>query len=1304
MAVTRIKNNQITDSTVNAAAKLQDYSITSGKIANNLTYGSSLIIAGNLTVQGNVTTIETTDLVIEDPLILLAKDQTGTPTLDIGFIGKRGNEENIAWVWDESADQFATVFTSSEVTNTVVTISSYASMRTQDLTASNVTVTGNITSNILTANSFVVSGNISANNLAIGNAITAKTLNTTGNVYIGGNLTVDGNVTYININDLRIEDPIIVLGTGPNGAPLTTNDNLDRGIFMEYYTTGRGNSFVGWQNTSGNMIIANNVKFSGNDVVQVDSYGTLNVGNIFPQSANVAGTTSTRFLTVDGQSGQNFTVNGATNNILTVNPVTSTVQVGTGNTTTGATFVIAAADSMLLPVGNNAQRPGAPQTGMFRFNTTIDAIEYYTSASWESVSANFTVIQFDQFSGDGSTVAFTLTDSITTAAAIVCINGVVQLPFTSYTITGVTLTFTEAPVSTDVIDVRLITTTSTVVGISNPNGSASISTDQNLPYLGIVGNLIPTPNNTYSLGNATNRWTEGWFANSSVIIGNVKLSEVNNTLSITNYSTNAAIAIANLSLQNGTSNIAIPTTNGNVLVYSGGNLAATFSTNGYITAPTDVVATANTVAAHNWAGSAKAWLAAKGEAVPNRLTLGVANISGPVQTAIVNQSNGALAYSEFIAINNVGNTEQGWISMGINSNEYNDPGFLLTGADDAYVLYEAPVGSAGSGNLVLATGSNGTDNAIVFGAGGFATGNTQMTIIPDQAVHIEIPTVSTSASTGALTVVGGVGVLGNVNVQGDVGIGGNLAVSLTSTITANNFQANEHIWSGLVQPWLTAEAESATGKRFVAVANTAGPAQNLQVNQSSDTLAYAEFIAINNLGNTAEGWISMGINSSTYNDPGFQLTGADDGYLLFDTNGASSSGPGNLVIATGNNGSRNAIVFGAGGFATGNVQMAIIPDSQVLISIPTRSTSTGTGALVVNGGVGLTGNLNVGGNVNIAGNITLGGSGNTIDVSALAVSDPLIYMGANNAADVLDLGFVGEYKKSSVATYAGLVRDASDGSFRFFANVVPKPTSTINFAAANLVYPSVAAGNLLLQSTTAATSTVTGALVVPGGAGIAGAVYIGGLINAVGNVIAGNVQSGAAITATTTINATGNVTGGNLVTGGNITATGALSVNSGGGTIAIVNAASNGVGNIGSSTSYFNTVFAKATSAQYADLAEMYETDNAYEPGTVMAFGGTREVTISLVSNDARVAGVVSTTPSYLMNSAQPGEFTAAIALQGRVPTQVTGPVRKGDMMVSAGDGRACACAAPQMGTVIGKALEDHSGGTGVIEVVVGRL
>jgi hypothetical protein len=155
----------------------------------------------------------------------------------------------------------------------------------------------------------------------------------------------------------------------------------------------------------------------------------------------------------------------------------------------------------------------------------------------------------------------------------------------------------------------------------------------------------------------------------------------------------------------------------------------------------------------------------------------------------------------------------------------------------------------------------------------------------------------------------------------------------------------------------------------------------------------------------------------------------------------------------------------------------------------------------------------------------------------------------------------------------------------------------------------------------------------------------------------------------------------------------------------IVKTGTNGVGNIGQSGNAFDTVFAKATSAQYADLAEMYEADQPIEPSVVVCFGGTKEVEICEIDSCTRIAGVVSTNPSYLMNSNQVGEHVVAVALTGRVPVRVTGRVRKGDMMVAAGDGRARAEAEPKLGTVIGKALENTPEGfDGVIEVVVGRL
>jgi len=154
----------------------------------------------------------------------------------------------------------------------------------------------------------------------------------------------------------------------------------------------------------------------------------------------------------------------------------------------------------------------------------------------------------------------------------------------------------------------------------------------------------------------------------------------------------------------------------------------------------------------------------------------------------------------------------------------------------------------------------------------------------------------------------------------------------------------------------------------------------------------------------------------------------------------------------------------------------------------------------------------------------------------------------------------------------------------------------------------------------------------------------------------------------------------------------------------ITSGSANATANIGSASTYFNTVHAKATSAQYADVAEYYASDADYEPGTVVVFGGSNEITISTQNGDDRVAGVISTNPAYIMNAGLQCEHAVAVALSGRVPTRVIGPVTKGNMMVSAGNGYAQACATPAVGTVIGKSLENFSGTTGVIEVVVGRM
>jgi len=136
---------------------------------------------------------------------------------------------------------------------------------------------------------------------------------------------------------------------------------------------------------------------------------------------------------------------------------------------------------------------------------------------------------------------------------------------------------------------------------------------------------------------------------------------------------------------------------------------------------------------------------------------------------------------------------------------------------------------------------------------------------------------------------------------------------------------------------------------------------------------------------------------------------------------------------------------------------------------------------------------------------------------------------------------------------------------------------------------------------------------------------------------------------------------------------------------------------------YANLFQGTATSARYADLAEVYATDKDLEPGTVVCFGGEKEVTSCDSELSHAVAGVVSTDPAYLMNSAAEGQ---SIALAGRVPCKVVGPVAKGDLMVTSDvEGHAKADNDAPAGRIIGKAISSKDGDdAGVIEVLVNMM
>jgi hypothetical protein len=372
---------------------------------------------------------------------------------------------------------------------------------------------------------------------------------------------------------------------------------------------------------------------------------------------------------------------------------------------------------------------------------------------------------------------------------------------------------------------------------------------------------------------------------------------------------------------------------------------------------------------------------------------------------------------------------------------------------------------------------------------------------------------------------------------------------------------------------------------------------------------------------------------------------ADGGGLVFSTGNASTTGIGGRLNMTAGN--------GAGAGAGGNITLT-----------GGRGGGNSFGAYIyANGGLGNASNT--------GGELVLGaGRGN----------------GTNTAG-------------GNITVYGGIGTGTGQPGNIIFQTTTPGSTGTATQSLANRL---VISGNVVNVTTNvAATSTTSGALVVVGGMGVGGNVYAGAFYGSATGLTAipGAEVSGAVAFATTAnavagANVSGTVAQATLVMGAtqnNITTLGALTtLSTGANTTA------------GTITGNWSLSDGSRLTATYADLAEYYEADVSYEPGTVLMFGGEKEVTLA-EDGTSKVAGVVSTNPAYVMNATCPGLLTA-VALQGRVPCKVRGKISKGDMLISGGNGFARPNKFPSMGTVIGKALQDFDGYEGVIEVAVGRL
>ena len=321
-------------------------------------------------------------------------------------------------------------------------------------------------------------GNIRINNNTI------SSINTNGNIEITPNGTGEVVASTLSVSDLTNQRVVLA---GLNGS-LTDSPNLTFDGTSLYIG---GNSVL--DSTSIGNIAINNLTISTlitNSNLYLTPNGTgvvvasaLEVTDLVPGRIIYSGTAgrlkSESTLTYDDLTNDlrigNLSLRDNTISITDSNGSITIEPNGSGLT------IIDSTTSLTVPVGGTGDRPLVPAVGMFRFNSGSSQLEYYDGSGWVSITPGFTSITSDEFFGDGSTLQFTLSQASTTTGTIISINGALQKPTTSYTVSGTALLFTEAPQPGDVIEARTVVTTSVVSEIRD--ASTYLKSDNTIPAI-----------------------------------------------------------------------------------------------------------------------------------------------------------------------------------------------------------------------------------------------------------------------------------------------------------------------------------------------------------------------------------------------------------------------------------------------------------------------------------------------------------------------------------------------------------------------------------------------------------------------------------------------------------------------------------------------------------------------------------------------------------------------------------------------------------------------------------------------------
>jgi hypothetical protein len=1218
MAITRIKNNQITDATI-TNVKILSQTLTGDLMNPNLTFNSNLVLNGNLTVTGNVTAVQSTTTQITDPLLTLGLGNAGT-SYDLGLVLIRGSGGNRFIGFKENEGAFVFINTTED-----------------GLTTGNIATTAY--SNVIFGNATTLGSSTFGGITLSGNTISAAGVLTVRSD--AGTVTIP-NATIIS-STLSVSGATTVASLISNAGIIATTGSFSSNLTASALTVNNSATISGTLGVTSN-INATSITLTGSLVATGpgDFDGGLQstpIGNVAPSTA--------LFTTVGASSN-------ATVAALTVNGT------ATFGSTVGVTGTLTGAAAQFTTINGSG-------------TATLNAVNVNNAAT---AGTTLTV------GGTATVNALVSNTTITAASATILGNLLVE---GNLAVLG----------NLSYINVDSFTVEDPIIQLNTGPNGAPLSVDNNFDS-GVSTNYFDTADRRTFFGRKDSSGFFEYFSNvdsetgnvvtgtyGTIKSGNLQLvssATVGTTIVVGGNATVNALTVNNNASMGGTLGVTGNVIAGNVITTTFNAVDGIFSNNvtvaGTLTATSNVVANTSGI----FFGNAETGMNALYAGLPTFTLLPTTvaqfttNVNSYAQISAQNINSGEIASTDYVATADNGDDSTFYINMGITSSGhegYHDDFFSdVSTANDGYLYvvgYDGAGPSTGNiGNLLLGS-TNGLVKTFV--------GNTdQANVVTTHSYNqfaVNVATASTGSTTGALVVVGGAGISGTLNVQTAANLGNvtinNLTISSNTTNQGLNINPN--------------------GTGVTTINSGLNTSRTVINGTAANTLVVSG--------------TQVGVNTSSFiSGATFQINAVDTMLLPVGSIGDRPGSPvtGMLRFSTSQgsiewyNGAAWAIPTGDFTVVVANSQTG--NNSATVFTLPVSNASTAGTMVSINGVVqqpvsayAITGNT-----------VTFTEAPASTDVIDFRVFTTTAQVTevtdiAGTTGLFLDLPTAGSQKITIKTAGTESFSIQANSTARFAGNVEPSANVTYNLGSPtnqwNDLYlsgNSIYIGDVILKAG-------SGNLQVrnfddTADAGITGTFYTT-------STTAGNLQIGFNHIEATNVN--GNI---ELRPNGTgvILANSVIRLNAG-----IINGQSNGVGNIGASGAGFNTIFAKATSAQYADLAENYSGDAVYEPGTVVHFGGSQEVTLCDEDMCRRVAGVVSTNPAYLMNSHLQGIATP-VALQGRVPCKVRGTVRLGDMMVSAGNGFARAEADPTLGSVIGKALANFDGIEGVIEVVVGRV